>query len=164
MAVKTLKFSNPENTNYYTSNFFFTHQLIIAKKFSESFSFQVLPTVVHRNLVEKVTDEHDIYSIGVGGRMKLSRRTCVNVEYFYQINKPRDVINSLAIAFDIETGGHVFQLAFTNAAAMIEHAFITQTTGRWDKGDIIGGFNLSRVFTLKDPRKKGTKNEDAPIK
>lgn len=164
MAVKTLKFSNPENTNYYTSNFFFTHQLIIARKFSESFSFQILPTLVHRNLVEKITDEHDIYSIGVGGRMKLSRRTCVNVEYFYQINKPRDVINSLAIAFDIETGGHVFQLAFTNAAAMIEHAFITQTTGRWEKGDIIGGFNLSRVFTLKDPRKKGTKNDDAPSK
>jgi len=164
MAIRTLKFSNPENTNFYSSNFFFTHQLIIARKFSDSFSFQVLPTLVHRNLVEKITDDHDIFAIGVGGRMKLSKRTSVNVEYFYQVNKPRDVVNSLAIAFDIETGGHVFQLAFTNAAAMIEHAFITQTVGRWEKGDIIGGFNLSRVFTIKDPRKKGTKNEEAPKK
>jgi hypothetical protein len=160
MAVKTLKFTNPENKNYYTSNFFYTHQLIIARKFSESFSLQLAPTLVHRNLVEKLTDKHDIFAVGIGGRMKLTKRACVNVEYYYQVNKPRDVVNSLAIAFDIETGGHVFQLTFTNAAAMIEHAFITQTTGKWSKGDIIGGFNLSRVFTLKDPRKRGTKNED----
>ena len=93
MAIKTLKFSNPENTNYYTSNFFFTHQLILARKFSESFSFQISPTLVHRNLVEKSTDEHDILAVGIGGRMKLTRRACVNVEYYYQVNKPKSQYN-----------------------------------------------------------------------
>ena len=152
-AVKTLKFSNPDIKNYYTSNFYFTNQIIIARKFSDSFSFMVAPTVVHRNLVASVNDDHDLISIGVGGRLKLTRRMSINAEYYYQLNKPEGTVNSLSIGFDIETGGHVFQVSFTNSPAMIERAFINETTGRWDKGDIIGGFCISRNFTLFDPRK-----------
>ena len=152
-AVKTLKFSNPDIKNYYTSNFYFTNQIIIARKFSDSFSFMVAPTVVHRNLVASVNDDHDLFSIGVGGRLKLTRRMSINAEYYYQLNKPEGTVNSLSIGFDIETGGHVFQVSFTNSPAMIERAFINETTGRWDKGDIIGGFCISRNFTLFDPRK-----------
>jgi hypothetical protein len=62
--------------------------------------------------------------------------------------------NSLAIGFDIETGGHVFQLHFTNSTGMTEKTFITETTGDFFKGDIHFGFNVSRVFTIKDKRKK----------
>jgi hypothetical protein len=111
------------------------------------------PTVVHRNLVESVNDDHDLISLGVGGRLKLTRRMSINAEYYYQFNKPEGTVNSLSIGFDIETGGHVFQVSFTNSPAMIERAFINETTGRWDKGDIIGGFCISRNFTLFDPRK-----------
>jgi hypothetical protein len=55
----------------------------------------------------------------------------------------------LSIGFDIETGGHVFQLHFTNSTGMTERAFITNTTGDWGNGDIHFGFNISRLFTLK---------------
>jgi hypothetical protein len=55
----------------------------------------------------------------------------------------------LSLGFDIETGGHVFQLIFTNSLGIIEKDFIGETTGRWSKGDIHFGFNISRVFTLK---------------
>jgi hypothetical protein len=162
MQTITIPYANPDRTNFFTSNMFFVHQLIIGRKFNESFSFQISPTMVHRNLVDSIATPHDLFSIGVGGRMKLTRRTSINVEYFYQFNqfKPAGT-NMLSIGFDIETGGHVFQLCFTNSPYMIEKAFIHQNSGTWKAGDIIGGFNLSRNFTIRDPResKKAKKSE-----
>lgn len=163
MQTITVPYANPDRTNFFTSNMFFVHQLIIGRKFNESFSFQISPTMVHRNLVDSISTPHDLFSIGMGGRMKLTRRTSINVEYFYQLSqfKPAGTTDMLSIGFDIETGGHVFQLCFTNSPYMVEKAFIHQNTGSWKAGDIFGGFNLSRNFTIRDPRqsKKAKKSE-----
>ena len=74
----------------------------------------------------------------------------LNFEYYYQLPgyKLVNSTNSLSIGFDIETGGHVFQLHFTNSQGMSERTFISETTGDWSKGDVFFGFNISRVFTL----------------
>ena len=109
---------------------------------------------VHRNLVQDSTQNHDLFSIGMGGRIKLTRRISFNAEYYHQLNKPDGTSNSLSFGFDIETGGHVFQLTLSNSPAMIERAFIHETTGLWNKGDIVTGFCISRNFTLVDPRKR----------
>jgi hypothetical protein len=157
MNYKTEEFEDPRRENYYTSRMYFTHQLLIGRKFSEAISLQVMPTVVHYNLVPGTGEiPNDLISIGIGGRVKLSKRVSLNVEYYYQLPdyKLPETTNSLAIGFDIETGGHVFQLHFTNSTGMTERTFITQTTGDFWKGDIHFGFNISRVFTIKDPRKK----------
>ena len=61
--------------------------------------------------------------------------------------------NSFSVGVDIETGGHVFQLQFTNSTGMFERSFITETEGQWGKGDIRYGFNISRVFTVAKPKK-----------
>ena len=145
-----LKFENTEQKNYYTSRLGYYHQVIIGRKFSDAFSLQVMPTMVHRNLVAKSEDENDIYSCGVGARIKLSRRVAFTVDYYYQFPNqlPDDIQMPLSIGFDIETGGHVFQLHFTNALGMNERAIITETDGMWGKGDIHFGFNISRVFTV----------------
>ncbi len=150
IALKTLKFEAPERNNYYTSRLFFTHQLIVARKFSDNLSLQLMPTFVHRNLVPLASDPNDLLSIGIGGRQKLTKRLSVNAEYYYQIPgfRLQGTTNSLSIGFDIETGGHVFQLHFTNSQGMNERTFITETTGEWGKGDILFGFNISRVFTI----------------
>lgn len=152
--TKTIPFADQNRTNFFTSNFFFVHQLIIARKFSEGVSLMIAPTVVHRNLVPTANDPHDLYSIVIGGRAKITRRMSINLEYIYQLpdTKPTGTTNSLSLGFDLETGGHVFQFAFTNSAPQVERAFIHETRGSWSNGDIITGFNLSRVFTLKDPR------------
>jgi hypothetical protein len=98
-------------------------------------------------------DPNDIYSLGAGGRIKLTKRISFNGEYYYMINPKSDfsqkIYDPLALGFDIETGGHVFQLIFTNSLGMIEKAFIGETTGSWRKGDVHFGFNISRVFTVK---------------
>jgi len=154
MAIKTIKFADPNKVNYKTSNYYYTHQLILARKFSDAFSFLVAPTLVHRNLVQDSTQNHDLFSIGMGGRIKLTKRISFNAEYYHQLNKPDGTSNCLSFGFDIETGGHVFQLTLSNSAAMIERGFIHETTGLWGNGDIVTGFCISRNFTLVDPRKR----------
>lgn len=85
--------------------------------------------------------------MGVGARYKLSNRVSLNGEYFYQFDRPyEDFKNSLSLGFDIETGGHVFQLHLTNSQGMFERAFVGETRGKWSDGDIYFGFNISRVF------------------
>ena len=150
IALKTIRFEDTSRTNYFTSRLFFTHQLIIGRKFSESTSLQLMPTYTHRNLVQLATEPNDLIAIGIGGRQKLSKRVSLNFEYYYQLPdyKLLNTTNSLSVGFDIETGGHVFQLHFTNSQGMSERTFITETTGLWEKGDIFFGFNISRVFTI----------------
>jgi hypothetical protein len=150
VALKTLQFEDAARKNYFSSRMFFTHQLIIGRKFSEGTSLQLMPTYVHRNLVQLAADPNDILAIGIGGRQKLSKRVSLNVEYYYQVPgyKLTNTTNSLSLGFDIETGGHVFQLHFTNSLGMSERTFISETTGKWSKGDINFGFNISRVFTI----------------
>jgi hypothetical protein len=153
-VVSALKWQNPDRKNYFTSRMAYCHQLLIARKFSKSTSIQLTPTLVHYNLVEKKAYKNDVIAIGVGGRQKLSKRVSINAEYFYVLpNQISDEYsNSLSFGFDIETGGHVFQLHFTNATAMIEKGFIGETTGKWLDGAFRFGFNLSRVFTIVDKR------------
>ncbi len=150
------KWSVPERKNYGTSRLGFYNQVIIGRKFTEAFTLQVSPLFVHRNLVEKSTDKHDIYSVEVGSRIKLTRRMAITIDYFYIFPNqlPKENTNPLSVGLDIETGGHVFQLHFTNAPAMNEKTFITENTGSWSKGDIHLGFNISRVFTIADKKSK----------
>ena len=127
----------------------YTNQILFARKINRNLTLQVSPTIVHYNLVEKLQESNDKYSLGIGGRHKLTSRISLNTEYFYQLNDKRNN-NVFSLGFDIETGGHVFQLHLSNSPAMIDSEFITQTTGKWLKGDVYFGFNISRVFTLRN--------------
>jgi hypothetical protein len=154
VAVTSVKWSDPGRTNYFSSRLSFIQQLLVARKLNQSLSVQIAPTFVHRNLVSTELDHNDLYAIGAGGRIKLTKRISFNAEYYYVANRSpysgQTTYDPLSVGFDIETGGHVFQLIFTNSLAMIEKGFIGETTGSWAKGDIHFGFNISRVFTLKN--------------
>jgi len=153
IALKTLKWTDPTRTNYFSSRLSYVWQVLVARKFNQALSFQLTPTYIHRNLVATELDPNDLYSIGAGGRLKLTKRISLNAEYYYMLNPKNNfsqqVYNPLTVGVDIETGGHVFQLFFTNSLGTIEKQFIGETTGQWKKGDIHFGFNISRVFTLK---------------
>lgn len=150
IALKTLKTGDPAGEPNLNNKLTYAYQLIIAKKFSSALSLQISPTLVHRNAVVENTDANDIYALGAAGRIKLTKRLSLNAEYYYQFNRISSSViqDSFAIGFDIETGGHVFQLHFTNSRAMIEKGFITETTGDFFEGDIHFGFNISRTFQL----------------
>ncbi|MBA4197891.1 MAG: hypothetical protein C0459_10085 [Chitinophaga sp.] len=145
-SVTNLKYNSSEKTAY-------TYQFLIARKLSEGASLQIMPTLVHYNLAPNTTSSNDYYSLGFGGRQKISKRISINAEYYYQFNKiDNTYFNSLAVGVDIETGGHVFQLHFTNSTGMTEPTFIHETTGDWGKGEVHFGFNVSRVFVIKKPK------------
>ena len=134
--------------NQFSSRLSYVHQGIITRKISRNLSLAIVPSLIHRNLVSTSSDIHDQYVIGIGGRYKLSSRVSINGEYNYRLNKSIDDIyeNGLSIGFDIETGGHVFQLHLTNSRGMFERSFLSETSGTWLAGDIYFGFNISRVF------------------
>tara|TARA_B100000780_G_scaffold276491_1_gene245182 strand:- start:429 stop:1346 length:918 start_codon:yes stop_codon:yes gene_type:complete len=154
MYVNSLKWAEPDRENYFSSRLDYAHQLIIGRKFTEGLSLQLMPSMVHRNLVENTDVSNDVFSIGVAGRQKITKRVSVNAEYYYVLpDQIQDIYtNSLSIGVDIETGGHVFQLMVTNSTAMTENGFIAANTGDWLDGDIRFGFNISRVFTLVKPK------------
>ena len=155
-AIKTVPFSEPDRENYFSSRLYYTFQAIIGRKFSEGFSLQISPTMVHRNLFKTWDESNDVYAMGVGGRIKLTKRMSINGEYIYVLPNQigPDYRNSLSVGVDIETGGHVFQLHFTNSTSMIEKGFVTESVGNWLDGGIHFGFNVSRVFTIVDNNKK----------
>lgn len=144
-----ISFRDTSTYKFFSSRLNFTHQLLIGRKFTEGLSLQLMPTLVHRNYPVD-NGPNDVFAIGMGGRQKLSKRTSFNIEYYYQIPEYRvpGSTNVLSLGFDIETGGHVFQLHVTNSSSMTESGFITDNKGSWDKGDILFGFNISRVFNI----------------
>ena len=153
--IKGLHWTDPERENYFSQRMSYVHQLMIARKFNQRFSLQVTPSYLHRNLVETAIEPNDLFALGAGSRLKLTKRISFNAEYYY-IFKPEpqdlstEIYNPLSVGFDIETGGHVFQVILTNSVAMRENGFLGNTTGKWLDGDIHLGFNISRVFQLKE--------------
>jgi hypothetical protein len=128
----------------------YTTQLLLARRFSPNFSFQLSPTFIYRVRPELAMDPQGVFALGLGGRVRLTKRISLTGEYYSvfpdQINPV--YANSLMLGFDIDTGGHVFQLHFTNSYGMTERYFITETTDSWARGDIHFGFNISRTFSL----------------
>jgi len=147
-AIRTQK-TTPQLSGSDRSSY--TAQFLIARKFSESFSLQLSPTLIHRNRADIFTDNKTVIATGIGGRMKLTKRTSLNGEYNYVLPNQIDdnYKNNLSFSFDLETGGHVFQLLFTNSFGMTERQFITETDGSWGSGDIHFGFNISRTFSFE---------------
>jgi hypothetical protein len=143
---------------YFSNRLYYAHQILIARKFSDRVSLQLMPTVVHYNLVDSTQFSNNTFAIGIGGRIKVSKRIAVTGEYYYRLNNTDllynglETHNALSFGVDIETGGHVFQLMFTNSQGMTSRTFIGETTDRWSKGEIHFGFNISRVFTIVKPK------------
>jgi hypothetical protein len=159
IAIETQRWDDPTRENLFSSRLYYVGQLLIGRKFNDVFTLELVPTIVHRNLVKTAAEKNDVLALGVGGRIRLSRRVTFNGEYVYVLPNQlsSDFKNSLSIGFDIETGGHVFQFHFTNSTSMSEYGFITQTEKNWGKDAIRFGFNVSRVFTLFDPKGENKK-------
>jgi hypothetical protein len=150
------------NKNFETNElhrFNYVSQLIIASKLNKSISLEFLPTYMHRNFITQrintnndAEDVNGFFSLGFGGRIKMSKRVCLIGDYFYNFTpffKNNDkATNPLSFGVELETGGHVFSLFFTNAGGLIENNFIPYTYDKWTKGQVKFGFNISRTFAL----------------
>jgi len=134
-------------------------QLLISRKFTDKLSLEIAPSYFHENTLKDILDENnavivpnpqnnDQFAIGMGGRYKFAKRWSFNMDYAAHLNRASQSIytNPFSVGVDLETGGHVFQMHFTNSRAMHESGYLGQTTGSWSKGEIAFGFNLVRVF------------------
>jgi Membrane bound beta barrel domain (DUF5777) len=152
------KSNTPDHFDRFSDRMAFTGQLIMARKFSDRFSLMLLPTYVHTNYVS-ATDQNDVWAMGIGGRLKLTKRMALIVDYFKVFRNSRSTAafrekglkfyNPLGVGLEFETGGHVFDFNFTNSAALMENQFIPYTTTSWLMGQFRWGFNISRIFSFK---------------
>lgn len=153
-AVITIEKATDDRYQNQSHRLSYCSQVIIARKFSKKLSFEILPTLVHRNYVFYKDDENDLYSIGGAGRWKFSRSSAIITEYFYTFSKFRSnntvtpFYAPLSIGYEVETGGHVFSLMFSNSSGILENDFIPNTTDSWLKGGFKFSFNISRVFVI----------------
>jgi len=135
---------------HFSSRVAYMAQALIARKFNQKLSLQVAPTLIHYNLVTRANDKNDMFSMGVSGRYKFTRSLALTAEYIARVTPYTPVHsnyhNVASIGLDIETGGHVFQLFFTNASAINEVQFIPYTSNTWSNKGFRFGFNISRVF------------------
>ena len=154
MTLETLPWDDLTIPNYFTSRLGYFQQIIVGSKMSDMLSLQISPTIVHRNLVEVPSNPQDsintIFAVGFGGRIKITNRIALTVDYYHAFNGMVKGLNydALAVGFDIETGGHIFQVHISNSVGMNERAFIMDTSNNWAKGGIQLGFNISRIFQL----------------
>lgn len=140
----------------------YTGQLLIARKITTALSLQLMPTYVHKNAVNKASENNNQFALGIGGRLKITRSMALTTEYYHNFDKGRyntvtdgvattaPYYNSIGFGVDIETGGHVFQLVITNGYGLTERAFITETQEDFFDGNIHLGFNVTRTFQLKN--------------
>ena len=134
-----------------TDRFSFCNQIMIARKFNSRFSFQLTAAMAHINLVEKITDKNDCFILGGVTRYKFTKRQAVTLEYGYRLNQysKSKYYDSFGIGYDLETGGHVFQIHLTNSFGLTEDQYFMYTNKSWDNWGIRLGFNISRVFSLQ---------------
>ncbi len=137
----------------------YVSQLLISRKVTDKLSLEIAPTYFHESFLVEILDKNNNvitpnpqdknqFAIGVGGRYKISNRLSVNMDYGAHLNRASQSVfkNPLSVGLDIDTGGHIFQVLFTNSKAMHEAGFLGHTTGDWVKGEVSFGFNLIRVF------------------
>lgn len=126
----------------------YTAQLLVSRKINSNFSIELAPTFFHDNFVVVDEQRNSQYVIGFGGRHKLTKRWSLNTDYGLHLNRAGNspFKNPMSIGVDLETGGHVFQMHFTNSQAMNENGFLGQASGDWSEGNVFFGFNLSRTF------------------
>ncbi|MEM8890509.1 MAG: DUF5777 family beta-barrel protein [Bacteroidota bacterium] len=151
IALRSAEDLDPIRGEFFTNRLFYTYQILIGRKFSERFSIQLMPSMVHRNYVATLEESNDVFALGIAGRVRVTKNFSLTGEYYYPFEGQlaTGFHPSLSLGFEIETNGHVFQIHLSNSRGMVEKFFIAETTGTWGNGDIHLGFNMARIFKLK---------------
>lgn len=149
--------SNDASFQNFSQRWSYVVEAIVARKFSPSISFELLPAYLHRNYV-LYGDENDVFSLGAGARVKLTKRFAIIADYYHIFSPFRMNANAsdgsqlyfdpLSVGIEIETGGHVFTINFTNSRGILENSYLTATKSNWLDGEFRFGFNISRNFVL----------------
>jgi hypothetical protein len=151
MDIRSDKFTALYPDAKFHNRLAYTTQLLVSRKFSDKFSLELAPILVHKNLYDGIEDQKNLILLGSGARYKISKRMSVNLEYAARLNLAEGFTspyhNPLSLGLDIETGGHVFQMVFSSSQPMNDVTAFSNSSGRWDgTKQLYFGFNMYRVF------------------
>ncbi len=136
----------PEDYDNLRGRMSYYGQLILGRNIG-LFSLQISPSVLYNAYDYRISKNYTHYALGFAGRIKITDRVSLTGEYFHGLNDtPFNNYNPLSFGVDLDTGGHLFQLLFSNSTGMFNKALLTNNTGDWAGGDIYFGFNLIRTF------------------
>ena len=159
-------YKNDGSFNTFTDRFSYVAQVIIARKFSSKFSLQITPTFVRDNSAFPFIpgNENQFFAMGVAGRLKITKRFGIILDYAHPFSSFRQhatgdnaFYDPIGIGIEIETGGHVFTINFSNAKAISESNYLSFSQSNWAKGQFRLGFTISRIFDLNGKHEKGFK-------
>lgn len=132
----------------FTHRMSYSSQVVITRKFGTRLSMALTPTYVHRNYV-RFDDVNGLFALGGAINLKITKKIGIIAEYFHAFSDAEGRIdnkNSLGLAMEWITNGHVFCFNFTNARGIGEVQYIPSTTSDWLEGQFRFGFSISRVF------------------
>ncbi len=152
-AVSAVDDINGPLSRDFNNRLSYTYEALIARRFNSRLSWQLMPVFLHRNFVADPRDENDLFALGTGARLKLTKHFALLADYYlifsgYRSERQELYFPPLGIGIEIETGGHVFHLHFTNNPGIIENSYLANSTDSWTKGQFKFGFNISRTFGI----------------
>lgn len=125
----------------------------VARKFNDSFSFMVAPMISHFNTVVIETEDQKVepthLANGFGGELRINERHSFSFEYYLVFgDRTPGTVNPAALSWQVDTGGHVFQMFIMSGTWFKEQHLIARTTTDFFAPDFRIGFNVNRVFGL----------------
>ncbi len=145
----TIRDFYPPGKDNFSGRLSLVQSLMLSRKFSENISLQLNPIFLRSNYLAEIQGAANNLFMGLATRIRLTPMTHLNMEYIFEmVDSGVDNTNPLSLGFDIETGGHVFQLFFSNTQGIFDKAYLVNTNGSWHDGDIFFGFTITRIFYL----------------
>ena len=134
-TISTMKSTDGDaltNFDKFAHRISYTAQVLIARKFSERFTLQIMPGYTHRNKVN-FDDVNGIFSVGAATRIQINKVFGIIADAtFLLTDRPEGFYAPMGIGLEIDTGGHIFQVNFTNATGIIavSYTHLTLPTNR----------------------------------
>lgn len=139
----------------------FLHQLLVARKFSDKLSLQLTPSLVYFNIVPYgINNSNAVWSLGLGGKYKMSDNKNLTFEYSRQLNMYKNLIDKngnivnyepdlLSIGLELNTGGHLFQFFIGNTTHSSNIDQFARNTYDISLKNMALGFTINRSMSLK---------------
>jgi hypothetical protein len=147
-------------SQHFADRLFYLSQLLLDRRFGNRISAELSAGFSYRNYVlasvnpnNGSTDQNGVPFVGAGGRIMLTKHASIVFDYFYIIspfrtNNSPSYSNAFSVGYEVETGGHVFEINLSNASSINENNIIPYTTDSWGAGAFKLGFSISRAFNL----------------
>lgn len=127
----------------------YSAQVMLARKFSNKISLQVSPMMAYFSNplpVYLIEGTQQLYlALGFSGKIKVTERSSLTLQWIPNLNS--DLRNNLGIGWDVEAGGHVFQMYFVTSQALNEQYLLAGGNGVPGE-EFRLGFNVNRIFAL----------------